>query len=147
MNKNFRLNLSVNVRFNFIKLISEFKIISEYQMQSMLKKPIYPFYHLHISFFQEMKLNFEFWMEFYGKIHSKFELVEGDFLDAKFREGILASTIIFVNNFAFGPEVDQRLKDVFADLTDGSRIFSSKSFCALNFRITERNLSGKFLIV
>ena len=83
-------------------------------------------------------------MEFYGKIHSKFSLVEGDFLDPKFREEILASTIIFVNNFAFGPEVDQRLKDVFADLIDGSRIFSSKSFCALNFRITDRNLSGKF---
>ena len=93
--------------------------------------------------FQEMKTNFEFWMAFYGKTYSKFELVEGDFLDTKFREGILASTIIFVNNFAFGPEVDQRLKDVFADLADGSRIFSSKSFCALNFRITERNLSGE----
>ena len=59
------------------------------------------------------------------------------------RSEILESTIVFVNNFAFGPEVDQHLKDIFADLTDGSRIFSSKSFCALNFRITARNLSGK----
>ena len=90
-----------------------------------------------------MKTNFEFWMEFYGKVYSKFNLVEGDFLDTNFREQILASTIIFVNNFAFGPQVDQKLKDVFADLVDGSRIFSSKSFCALNFRITDRNLSGK----
>ena len=57
---------------------------------------------------------------------------------------IQASTIVFVNNFAFGPEVDQHLKDIFQDLADGTRIFSSKSFCALNFRITDRNLTGKF---
>ena len=29
----------------------------------------------------------------------------------------------------------------FADLKDGSRIVSSKPFCPLNFRITERNLT------
>jgi hypothetical protein len=29
----------------------------------------------------------------------------------------------------------------FADLKDGARIVSSKPFCPLNFRITERNLS------
>ena len=33
------------------------------------------------------------------------------------------------------------LKDRFADLKDGARIVSSKPFCPLNFRITERNLS------
>eukprot|EP00094_Tigriopus_californicus_P012014 TCALIF_11608-PA protein Name:"Similar to gpp Histone-lysine N-methyltransferase, H3 lysine-79 specific (Drosophila melanogaster)" AED:0.09 eAED:0.09 QI:0/0.58/0.46/0.92/0.41/0.46/13/0/1642 len=90
---------------------------------------------------QEMETNFRYWMSFYGKIYSPFKLVHGDFLDAVHRPGILASTIVFVNNFAFGPEVDQHLKDIFADLNDGARIFSSKSFCALNFRITERNLS------
>lgn len=31
----------------------------------------------------------------------------------------------------------------FADLRDGARIVSSKAFCPLNFRITDRNLSGK----
>ncbi|TRY75673.1 hypothetical protein TCAL_11608 [Tigriopus californicus] len=91
---------------------------------------------------QEMETNFRYWMSFYGKIYSPFKLVHGDFLDAVHRPGILASTIVFVNNFAFGPEVDQHLKDIFADLNDGARIFSSKSFCALNFRITERNLSA-----
>ena len=82
-------------------------------------------------------------MAFYGKSYSNFKLVHGDFLQQTHRSEILESTIVFVNNFAFGPEVDQHLKDIFADLTDGSRIFSSKSFCALNFRITDRNLSGK----
>ena len=83
-------------------------------------------------------------MAFYGKAYSDFKLVHGDFLQPVQRPAILESTIVFVNNFAFGPEVDQHLKDIFADLTDGSRIFSSKSFCALNFRITDRNLSGKY---
>ena len=83
-------------------------------------------------------------MAFYGKVYSKFKLVHGDFLDAHYRPEVLDSTIVFVNNFAFGPEVDQQLKDIFADLNDGARIFSSKSFCALNFRITARNLSGEF---
>ena len=83
-------------------------------------------------------------MAFYGKSYSNFKLDHGDFLQQKHRPEILESTIVFVNNFAFGPEVDQHLKDIFADLTDGSRIFSSKSFCALNFRITDRNLSGKY---
>ena len=82
-------------------------------------------------------------MSFYGKTYSKFKLVHGDFLEKEHRPEILQSTIVFVNNFAFGPEVDQHLKDIFADLNDGARIFSSKSFCALNFRITDRNLSGK----
>lgn len=40
-----------------------------------------------------------------------------------------------------GAEMDHQLKECFADLKDGSRIVSSKPFCPLNFRITERNLS------
>ena len=48
-----------------------------------------------------------------------------------------------MNNFAFGPKVDHRLKQRFNDLKDGARIVSSKAFCPLNFRITDRNLSGK----
>lgn len=90
---------------------------------------------------EDLERHFKFWMAFYGKTYSPFRLVHGDFLEYEHRSDILQSTIVFVNNFAFGPEVDQHLKDVFADLNDGARIFSSKSFCALNFRITDRNLS------
>ena len=49
---------------------------------------------------------------------------------------------IFVNNFAFGPNVDHMLKQRFAEMKDCARIVSSKAFCSLNFRITDRNLSG-----
>lgn len=34
----------------------------------------------------------------------------------------------------------------FAELRDGARIVSSKAFCPLNFRITDRTLSGKIYL-
>ncbi|XP_018022161.1 histone-lysine N-methyltransferase, H3 lysine-79 specific isoform X2 [Hyalella azteca] len=81
------------------------------------------------------------WLAWYGKKHGEYKLVQGDFLQKQHREWITSSTIVFVNNFAFGPTVDHMLKEVFADLKDGARIISSKSFCPTNFRITDRNLS------
>lgn len=53
------------------------------------------------------------------------------------------SRILFVNNYAFGPEVDHQLKLRFANLKEGCRIISSKAFVPINFRITDRNLSGE----
>lgn len=50
--------------------------------------------------------------------------------------------VIFVNNYAFGPEVDHQLKLRFQNLKEGARIVSSKAFAPVNFRITDRNLSG-----
>ena len=48
-----------------------------------------------------------------------------------------------MNNFAFGPTVDHQLKLRFANMKEGAKIVSSKAFCPLNFRITDRNLSGE----
>ena len=90
---------------------------------------------------QEMDRLFKMWMGWYGKVYSPYTLHQGDFLAPEHRRTIKESTIVFVNNFAFGPEVDHHLKERFADLNDGARIVSSKPFCPLNFRITERNLS------
>jgi len=92
----------------------------------------------------EMDRLFQKWMSWYGKKYSPYKLHQGDFLSPDHRKTISESTIVFVNNFAFGPEVDHQLKERFADLKDGARIVSSKPFCPLNFsdrRITERNLS------
>lgn len=88
-----------------------------------------------------MNATFKMWMHWFGKKYSDYELIKGDFLADEHREKITAATIVFVNNFAFGPNVDHQLKERFADLRDGARIVSSKSFCPLNFRITDRNLS------
>lgn len=88
-----------------------------------------------------MNATFKMWMRWFGKKYGDYELIKGDFLADEHREKIMSATIVFVNNFAFGPNVDHQLKERFADLRDGARIVSSKSFCPLNFRITDRNLS------
>ncbi|KAL6419907.1 hypothetical protein ACFW04_011071 [Cataglyphis niger] len=93
------------------------------------------------TYAQSMEINFRKWLNWYGKRCGEYRLVKGDFLADEHRESITGATIVFVNNFAFGPTVDHQLKERFADLRDGARIVSSKSFCPLNFRITDRNLS------
>ncbi|CAG4979271.1 unnamed protein product [Parnassius apollo] len=90
---------------------------------------------------ESMDIHFRMWMRWYGKKYGDYKLIKGDFLLDEHREKINAATIVFVNNFAFGPHVDHQLKERFADLKDGAKIVSSKSFCPLNFRITDRNLS------
>ena len=85
-----------------------------------------------------MDSNFRIWMKWFGKRHGEYHLLKGDFLADEHREKINQSSLVFVNNFAFGPNVDHQLKERFADLRDGARIVSSKSFCPLNFRITDR---------
>ncbi|CAG9855378.1 unnamed protein product [Phyllotreta striolata] len=90
---------------------------------------------------ESMNKNFRTWMQWYGKKYGEYKLMKGDFLTEEHREKINQATIVFVNNFAFGPSVDHQLKERFADLKDGAKIVSSKSFCPLNFRITDRNLS------
>lgn len=81
---------------------------------------------------------FKMWMKWFGKRINEYTLIKGDFLADEHREKINSATIVFVNNFAFGPNVDHQLKERFADLRDGAKIVSSKSFCPLSFRITER---------
>ncbi|GAB0100031.1 Histone-lysine N-methyltransferase, H3 lysine-79 specific [Sergentomyia squamirostris] len=88
-----------------------------------------------------MDYNFRLWMRWFGKRYGEYKLIKGDFLADEHREMINSATVVFVNNFAFGPHVDHQLKERFAELKDGARIVSSKSFCPINFRITDRNLS------
>ena len=85
-----------------------------------------------------MDSTFKAWMKWFGKKFGEYQLIKGDFLADEHREKINTASIIFVNNFAFGPNVDHQLKERFADLRDGAKIVSSKSFCPLNFRITDR---------
>ncbi len=54
-------------------------------------------------------------------------------------------SLIFVNNYAFGAEVDHQLKLRFSNMIEGAIIVSSKPFCSLNFRINSRNLNGKYI--
>lgn len=89
-------------------------------------------------FAQEMDRNYRIWMRWFGKRYNEYELIKDDFLADEHREKIHSATIVFVNNFAFGPNVNHLLKERFSDLPDKARIVSSESFCAKNFRITDR---------
>lgn len=88
-----------------------------------------------------MEKEFVKWMKWFGKKHGSFLIERGDFLEEDVKEKINNATVIFVNNFAFGPQVDHQLKLRFANMKEGAKIVSSKAFCPLNFRITDRNLS------
>nr|XP_044990825.1 histone-lysine N-methyltransferase, H3 lysine-79 specific isoform X2 [Jaculus jaculus] len=90
---------------------------------------------------ETMDREFRKWMKWYGKKHAEYTLERGDFLSEEWRERIANTSVIFVNNFAFGPEVDHQLKERFANMKEGGRIVSSKPFAPLNFRINSRNLS------
>ncbi|NXF72318.1 DOT1L protein, partial [Sclerurus mexicanus] len=90
---------------------------------------------------ETMDREFRKWMKWYGKKHAEYTLERGDFLSEEWRERIANTSVIFVNNFAFGPEVDHQLKERFANMNEGGRIVSSKPFAPLNFRINSRNLS------
>lgn len=90
---------------------------------------------------ESMDKEFRKWMKWYGKKHAEYTLERGDFLSEEWRERIANTSVIFVNNFAFGPEVDHQLKERFANMKEGGRIVSSKPFAPLNFRINSRNLS------
>lgn len=93
------------------------------------------------NYAEKMKARFEFWMKWHGKTYTEFELLHGDFFDKKYGEIIRGSNHILVNNFAFKPDVDHRLKMIFLDLKDGTQILSSKPFCSPKSRVTERHLT------
>ncbi|CAG9762081.1 unnamed protein product [Ceutorhynchus assimilis] len=92
------------------------------------------------NYAKEMERTFKFWMQWYGKKYGPFQLLKGDFFADCHRHKFSDANVIFVNNFAFGPDFDHELKQRFAELKHGTKIISSKSFCALNFRISDRNL-------
>ncbi|KAJ3599949.1 hypothetical protein NHX12_033901 [Muraenolepis orangiensis] len=93
------------------------------------------------TYAESMDNEFKKWMKWYGKKHGDYTLERGDFLSEEWKERIANTSVIFVNNFAFGPEVDHQLKERFANMKEGGKIVSSKPFAPLNFRINSRNLS------
>ena len=82
-------------------------------------------------------------MTWLGKTFSPFVLLEGDFLSPEMRDTISQSSVIFTNNFVFGPAINEELKRIFTtDLTNGSYVVSMEKFCPLNFRVNQRNVSS-----
>ncbi|KFV67785.1 Histone-lysine N-methyltransferase, H3 lysine-79 specific, partial [Dryobates pubescens] len=94
---------------------------------------------------ETMDREFRKWMKWYGKKHAEYTVSafssDLSLPPAPPHSLPFSCSVIFVNNFAFGPEVDHQLKERFANMKEGGRIVSSKPFAPLNFRINSRNLS------
>lgn len=68
-------------------------------------------------------------------------LERGDFLEnQKIHAAMQKADVILVNNQAFTPDLNQKLKDLFLDTKDGCRIISLKSFVPHGHQIPNRNL-------
>ncbi|CAI4224594.1 unnamed protein product [Auanema sp. JU1783] len=92
---------------------------------------------------QKMKSEYKRWMGWYKKKSRQFDLITGDFLDAEYRDLITKeATIVFINNYAFNPDLEQRIKrELLAEMKDGTRIISTKAYATGTKEINDRLLS------
>lgn len=88
-------------------------------------------------------------MRFYGKKIRPFNLYQGDFLDREFRNLITKeATIIFINNFAFQPDLESKIKyELLFEVQSGTRIISTKPYASLKNSINDRQLNDLSSIV
>ncbi|CAF2685991.1 unnamed protein product [Rotaria sp. Silwood2] len=91
------------------------------------------------TYARAMAEEFRFWMRWYGKRYSEFQLEQGDFLThPKVDERIKEADVIFANNYVFGSTVNHELKVKFMNMKDGAKIVSSREFCSETFRLNDR---------
>ncbi|CAF1254827.1 unnamed protein product [Adineta steineri] len=93
------------------------------------------------SSIKKIEENFRFWMKWFGKSYSDFQIIEGDFFDKNFPSILKSGNVIFVNNKTFSNDKNHNLKLCFYDLQSGSRIISTKPFIESNNRVTARNIN------
>lgn len=89
---------------------------------------------------RELETTFEGLMSWFGKRHADVSIEHGDFLDERYRNLMTDADVIFVNNYAFGSQLNQQLKERFANCKEGCRIVSSKAFTKPGFTITDRTM-------
>ena len=87
---------------------------------------------------------FRFWMRWYGKRHSEFQLEQGDFLNhPMIDERIREADVIFANNYVFGATVNHELKVKFMNMKGRATYFElvpHDSRCSIQM---ERELSRR----
>lgn len=105
---------------------------------------------------ERMRSEYTSWMKWFGKEHQPFELHHGDFMDDKFRPLIMSATVLFINNYAFNSDLEERIKvaqeqlsfnkvqsEIIHNLNDGTRIVSTKPYARLGREATtDMDLSG-----
>jgi H3 lysine-79-specific histone-lysine N-methyltransferase len=76
----------------------------------------------------------------WGINHGAVYLRHDTFLENRsIAETLKRADVLLVNNFAFEPDLNQKLLDMFLDLKEGAQIFSLKPFVPANHVITTRN--------
>lgn len=72
----------------------------------------------------------------HGSVHLEYDT----FLENRnIADALKRADVLLVNNFAFEPDLNQKLLDIFLDLKEGAQIFSLKPFVPANHVITTRN--------
>lgn len=90
---------------------------------------------------EAQKKEFDMRCSLWGIMTGGVFLERGDFLEnRKIHSVIQKADVILVNNQAFTPDLNQKLKDLFLDSKDGCRIISLKSFVQYGHQIPNRNL-------
>lgn len=79
----------------------------------------------------------------WGLNHGPVELYHASFLDNPDIARILPKAdVLLVNNFAFEPDLNQKLLDMFLDLKEGAVVVSLKPFVPSNHVISKRNVES-----
>ncbi|KAJ8608319.1 hypothetical protein MRB53_039741 [Persea americana] len=75
----------------------------------------------------------------WGLAAGKVELLEGDFTThPRIPELLRKADVVLVNNQAFTPDLNDKLKTLFLELKDGARVVSLKNFVPGGWKLTER---------
>eukprot|EP00912_Choanoflagellata_sp_UC4_P000721 UC4_evm2s449 len=117
-----------------MQVAAEAGCIESYGMEKMEKPAKYA---------DSMAVEFKRAVSWFGKQCGNFIVEQGDFLDEneELQNRINNADVIFVNNYAFGPNVNHMLKTLFHDMKEGAKIVSSLNMMPLMFCITNRNLN------
>lgn len=76
----------------------------------------------------------------WGLAHGEVHLEHDTFLENRnIAAALRRADVLLVNNFAFEPDLNQKLLDMFLDLKEGTIVFSLKPFVPANHVITTRN--------
>ncbi|KAJ3309281.1 Nucleosomal histone H3-Lys79 methylase [Boothiomyces sp. JEL0838] len=82
-------------------------------------------------------------MRYYSKPCGRIFLKQGDFLeDESISKVISKADVIFVNNYAFDPALNQAILAKFLDLKESAKIITLKSFVPLNSRQQNRRVNA-----
>ena len=93
----------------------------------------------------ELVSEFKKRMRFFAKTHGKITLKQGDFTkDPEIKKLLQKARLIYINNFAFGAELNNSLKQILAECcSEGTAIVTSLCLVETkqDFKLTSRNLN------